>query len=360
MPEPIIHLVDVAKSFGKKEVLKDIDLDIYENEIFALIGVSGAGKSTLLRSLIGFYKLDAGTISFYGNDVSKNNMMIRKYVGVSTQEGCFYETLSVIENLKYFGGLYGLSRKAIIENTERVLNEVQLIKDKETQAKDLSGGMKRRLDIACALIHNPPVLVLDEPTAGLDPVLRAHMWKLIKKLNEKGRTIIISSHLLGEVEKICDRVGIISAGKILDIGSPNDLQNKYANDEEVILETFPGDYQEILEKLKQKQLPISSFTYKEHQLVIYTSGAEEIIKALIDIIKSLKEKLIDISVNRPNLSQVFQVLTRGKEVGDELKEVRTSVQEAYLNGYTKQEIRVMLDERNWKESDIEKILGELP
>ncbi len=362
MQEPIVQLIEVTKRFGKKVVLDGVTLDIYPQEIFALIGVSGAGKTTFLRSLIGFYPLDAGRILFDNKEVGKSSRLIKKDVGFSTQDGCFYDQLTVIENITYFGKMYGLSQKSITQRADALLDLVHLSGDKHTIAKNLSGGMKRRLDISCALIHDPPLLILDEPTIGLDPILRSHFWRLIHEINKKGTTIIVSSHLLGEIEKSCTRVGIISDGKIVECGTPDSLKRKYSRNEEIVLETVPANYFALIRSLKKENMPISSFAYREHKLVLYTPRAELVLRSILNWVEEAHEHLIEVNVNKPSLSEVFEALMKLKEGPrySEISQLKFSVHSAHRQGFTKEQIRHMLLKQNWDSQTIEKVLSEIP
>ena len=234
---PLISFQNVYKKIEGNLILKNITLDIFPHEIFGLIGASGAGKTTLLRCLIGFYKINSGNILYQEKNISKNQHLIRKIFGFGSQDNCFYEKLSLKENIKYFGRLYGLPDKEIEERAEHLLELVELSDVKHTLAKNLSGGMKRRLDLACSLVNSPQILILDEPTAGLDPTLRKHMWDLIVKINQAGTTVIVSSHLLSEIGHFCTRIGIINHGELLKVGPPDVLKEMYSRDEEIHLET---------------------------------------------------------------------------------------------------------------------------
>lgn len=362
MPQPIMRLIDVKKSFGAKNVLNGISVDIYPGEIFGLIGVSGAGKSTLLRSLIGFLRPDSGKILFHGKDVGKNLGLMKMKMGFATQDGCFYERLTVMENLVYFGRMYGLSKKEIVRRAHIILDLVHLSADKNTLVKNLSGGMKRRIDISCALIHDPEVLILDEPTEGLDPILRSSLWKLIHEIGKRGTTIIISSHLLGEVEKMCNRVGILSDGVIIDIGTPDALRQRYAKNEEILLETVPADYEDLVRDLKKNNMPVSAVAHREHKFVIYTPHSEKILRNILEWIESKGERLIEVDVNKPSLSEVFEALMRIKQgaMYSQINELKFSVHAAHRNGYTKEQIRHMLVKTGWDAQTIETVLAELP
>src|SRR3989338_4066114 len=174
-----------------------------------------------------YKKIERGLILYQNKDISKNPHLIRKIFGFGSQDNCFYEKLSLYENLHYFGQLYGVPEKDIKERAENLLGLVELSDFRNALAKNLSGGMKRRLDLACSLMHSPKILILDEPTAGLDPGLRKHMWELITKINATGTTIIVSSHLLGEIGHFCTRIGIINHGELLKVDTQDSLKDLY-------------------------------------------------------------------------------------------------------------------------------------
>ncbi|MBS1267286.1 MAG: Trehalose/maltose import ATP-binding protein MalK [Candidatus Woesearchaeota archaeon] len=308
--KPLIRFQNVSKRFGNKHILHNISFNVYKSEIFGLIGSSGAGKTTLLRALIGFYKLNGGDIIFKNKSISHKLKEIRKVVGFATQDNCIYDELTAFENIVYYGRLHGLPTKALKTRANYLLHLVELSAAKDEYADNLSGGMKRRLDLACAMVHDPPVLIMDEPTAGLDPLLRKHMWHLIESINRKGTTIIISSHLLEEIEHICTRVAIISKGKLLVVGSPNQLKDMYSRNEEIHLECYPGRYNYIVKWLKSQRLPITYHMNRGHKLVIYTPKAETVLHYTLHLLEQMQERLLDVEVNKPSLNEVFEAFTR--------------------------------------------------
>ncbi len=227
MSTPFIEVQNITKRFGKRVILENISCDIPHGEIFGIIGTNGSGKTTLLKVLIGFYEPDKGSVLFQSRNVIKDLETVKKLFGFATQENCFYGQLTVHENLEYFGSLYKLPKDIINKNTEEIINLVKL-KDAENVIGDhLSTGMQRRLDIAISLMHNPQVLILDEPTEDLDPLLRKEILNLIKEINKKGKTIVLTSHLLQEVETICDQIAILHNKKIADSGTLAQLKSRY-------------------------------------------------------------------------------------------------------------------------------------
>lgn len=315
MQEPIFKVKGVSKSFGNHVVLDEIDLDIYSGEIIGLIGASGAGKTTFLNTLIGFLRPDKGDIQFrlnhllaYKNSyiyrsVFKKQSLVKKVYGFASQVPSFYGDLTTLENLEYFGLLHNLSKDAIKSNAETLLNLMDLKNAANTFAKNLSGGMERRLDIACALMHDPDVLILDEPTADLDPMLRNHIWQLIRKINQKGTTIILSSHHLSELETLCNRVAIIKDSKLLAVGKPEKIKEKFAVEKEIIMQSHPGDYKRIVKKINKKD--ISKIKIVNHTLHIYSIKPEHVMLDLISALKQCREDLTNINVMSASLDDVF-------------------------------------------------------
>jgi len=361
MGPPLIEFRNVSKEFNEKRILKDINLRILQGDLFGIIGTSGAGKTSLLRCLIGFYKINAGQILFEGKNISGNLRQIREIFGFASQDNCFYENLTVEENLHYFGRMYGLKKELIKERSEELVTLVELQKSKKALSKNLSGGMQRRLDLACSLMHSPKILILDEPTAGLDPILRKHMWKLIKKIHESGTTIIVSTHLLSEIEHVCTNISIISEGEVLVVDSPDKLKDLYSKNEEIHLESFPGNYKKIREKLKKQKAGIASIAEREHKLIIYTSRAEPVLGELLKIIDESKEKLLELSVSKPSLDEVFEVLTGAKEKKTseaDYASLKNYVADAKKEGIAEDKIKETLMLQGHQESEVEKVLKE--
>lgn len=303
-----IRIQGLHKTFGKNEVLKNINLKIPPGKLFGIIGINGTGKTTLLKHIIGFYKPTKGVITFRGKDIKLNSKTIKKRFGFASQNDSFYGDLNVEENIKYFGELYGLTKDFIDAHTHNILKTVNLYDARKTLAKNLSTGMQRRLDIACALIHDPAVLILDEPTEDLDPALRREVINLIKKINENGTTIIMTSHLLWEVEATCDYVAIIAEGTILEYGTPDEIRDAYTKNEEIRLETLSANYTFI------KKIPgIKKIIKKGNKIILYTPKATKIAKKIIPILERKKEKILHMEIRRPSLNEVFEHLT-GKDV----------------------------------------------
>ncbi|MBM3200113.1 ABC transporter ATP-binding protein [Candidatus Woesearchaeota archaeon] len=241
MSEIIITLKGITKKFGEKTVLDNIDLDIRKGEILGIAGVNGSGKTTLLRILVGFYKQDKGQLYFGTTPFSRVPDM-KKKIGIATQDNCFYPRLTVEENIDYFGRIYGMTNAQIKASINDTLKLVNLYDVRKMLAKNLSGGMQKRVGIACSIIHSPQVIILDEPTSELDFFLKKDMIKLIKLINEQGITILIASHHLSELESLCDRIAILEDGKLVELGSPSELKHIYSS------HTLEGVFEKLVKR----------------------------------------------------------------------------------------------------------------
>ncbi len=303
----LIQIRGVSKSFGRNLILENIDLDIEESEIFGIIGVNGSGKTTLLKLIVGFYQPDRGAVFYNNQPLRKVLKQIKRDMGFTTQESSFYSKLTVTENIKYFGSLYGLDRHQIAVNMQRILALVELEDAANMLAEHLSGGMQRRLDMACSLIHNPKILILDEPTEDLDPLLRKDIVRLIKKVNSLGTTVIITSHLLDDIENLCSRIAILHNKRISKIGSINDLRESYNKKEELHLETLSGNYESII-----RNLNLTEFLAEDGKLVVYTTDAEKTLHNILHIIENENEKLLYVDIRKPSLREVFETVTNKK------------------------------------------------
>jgi ABC-2 type transport system ATP-binding protein len=217
----IIEVRDLAKSFGQVKAVRGVSFEVGEGEIFGILGPNGAGKTTTLEMLEGLRRSDAGKIIVAGYNVSEDPSGVKSQIGVQLQSSSFFDNLNLAELIKLFASLYHVKVNPI-----RVLKEVELVEKAKERVKNLSGGQRQRFSIASALVNRPKVLFLDEPTTGLDPQARRHLWNLIREIRQKGMTVVITTHYMDEAEELCDRVAVMDKGKIVDIDSPKNLINK--------------------------------------------------------------------------------------------------------------------------------------
>jgi ABC-2 type transport system ATP-binding protein len=241
----LLEFTSIQKRFRGKEILSNVSFAIFSGEIFGLVGRSGCGKSTLLKILIGMVRPDNGKILFEGYDAVRRLNYLRQNTGFATQENMLFDELSIKENSFYFGRLYGLKTRDIKSKFNELLNLMELSGFEDVQINHLSGGMVKRANILVSLIHSPKLLVLDEPTVGLDPLLRSSLWTYIQKINQEGTTILVTSHLLDEIEQNCDRIAVMKRGRIVTLATVKNYKETYSN------KPFSDIFQDIL---KQDQI----------------------------------------------------------------------------------------------------------
>ncbi|MDP2070203.1 ABC transporter ATP-binding protein [Methylotenera sp.] len=292
-----IKINGIHKSFGGLHALKGIDLTIEQGEFFALLGPNGAGKSTLISILAGLIKADAGNISVMGFDVVNQYQQARQLLGVVPQELVFDPFFNVREMLRFQAGYFGRGP----ENdawVDEVLEGLGLTDKAQTNMRKLSGGMKRRALIAQALAHKPPVIVLDEPTAGVDVELRQMLWEFIKKLNRDGHTIILTTHYLEEAEALCSRVGMMKQGEIVALDSTANLLNKFAGKQ---LRLTLGDV---------SLPPGIQALLRTQERGVFTFALDDMaqIEFVLSSLRSANIKVIDMQLNEADLEDVFMSL----------------------------------------------------
>jgi len=307
----VVEAENLVKTYPGKVTLYNFSLTINEGEIFGLLGPNGAGKSTFIRILAGIEKPDAGKIMLFGKPPTREG---RRSIGVAPQENSIYPLLTCMENLLYFGSLYGVTGKKAEENAEKLLADLGLSDKKNVQAGFMSGGMKRRLNLACALMHNPRLIVLDEPTTGLDPATRRQMWKTVTEMVRGSKaTMLLTTHYMEEAEALCEKIAFVNAGQIAAEGRPGELK-RMAGREMAKLKSVPGEYQK-LEMLLRKIKGIENVTVTEHGIVVEADDVSTKIGEITRIFERRKEKIVEFSVSKPSLEDVFLKLT-----GAQLKE----------------------------------------
>jgi len=248
MNESAITIENLTKKFEDKTAVEDLSLQVAKGELFGLLGPNGAGKTTAINILCGLIKPTSGTAKIYGYDVQKETQKVKELIGVCIQETAIYPYLTGVENLALFGNLYAMNKKTIKERSNMLLTKMGLKEDAKRITAKYSGGMKRRLSLALALIHDPQIAFLDEPTVAMDPQSRHAVWGFIKEQKTKGKTIILTTHYMEEAEELCDRIGIIDHGKLIALGTPKELiaKNHVKNLEEVFIQLTGRNMREEL------------------------------------------------------------------------------------------------------------------
>lgn len=224
---PAVALQNVHKVYNNTPVVNDLCLTIYPGEVFGLLGPNGAGKSTTIRMLTTLTTPTAGDIAVSGYDVVRQASMVKQQIGVVLQQTSVDADLTVWENMEFHGRMHHIPNRRRRDDIDRWLEYVELSDRRNDTVKTLSGGMKRRLQIARALLHQPRILFLDEPTIGLDPQTRRRLWEIIRGLNQQGMTILLTTHYMDEVEYLCNRIGIMDSGKLIEVGTLQELRQKH-------------------------------------------------------------------------------------------------------------------------------------
>ncbi|MEM2675680.1 MAG: ABC transporter ATP-binding protein [Candidatus Bathyarchaeia archaeon] len=237
MGEFAIVMEDVVKRFEDVVAVDGVSLKVVQGELFGLLGPNGAGKTTTVNMLCGLLKPTSGFVSVGGYDVQRENTKVKGLIGVCPQETAVYPYLTGVENVELFGNLYALDKSTLRCRRDMLLEKLGLTHDAHRRVEKYSGGMKRRLSIVLALIHNPQIIFLDEPTVGMDPQSRHAVWDFMRELKKEGKTIFLTTHYMEEAESLCDRVGIIDHGRLIALDTPKNLisQNSVSNLEEVFI-----------------------------------------------------------------------------------------------------------------------------
>jgi len=311
-----IVVENIVKRYGDFEAVKGVSFSVADGEIFGLLGPNGAGKSTLIRMMTTLIPVTGGKAIVGGHDVTKDHDEVRRMIGVIPQALTSDQDLTVEENLSIYAKLYGVPRAQREINIARVLEAVDLSKWRTAQTKTLSGGMRRRLEIARGLVHDPRIFFLDEPTTGLDPVSRIAVWEMLNNLKkEHNLTMLITTHYMEEADRLCDRIAIVDHGKLVALGTPVELKQSVpgSNVVEVQFDREDPEWQSRLEALPnvtevQSQ---SAGVYR-----VLTSNGSQTTTQLVEMANSLGESLTSLSVQNTSLDDVFVHYT-GRQLRDE-------------------------------------------
>ncbi len=309
----MIHIENLVKRYGSVLALDHLNLDIKEGEIFGLLGPNGSGKTTAIGCILSLLKYDKGTITVFGEEMHPNSYELKKNIGVVMQNVAVFEQMSVWENIDYFCGLYVKDKHQRKELVEEAIAFTGLHDYRKLRPKKLSGGLLRRLNIACGIVHKPKLIILDEPTVAVDPQSRNRILEGILELNRQGSTIIYTSHYMEEVEQICSKIAIIDHGRVLACGTTEELKKLLKTGETITIEAIALD-EGLLNGLKS--LPhIFDVKYDNQVLKIRLSSAKH---NLVRILNYLTEQGISfgrVFSELPTLNDVFLEIT-GKELRD--------------------------------------------
>jgi len=309
----VIEATGLIKSYGTNHVLKGIDLRVQRGTMLALLGPNGAGKTTTVRILSTLLKADDGVVTVEGYDIKQDADKVRSVIGLTGQSAAVDELLTGRENLEMMGRLYRLTPQSAKDRAQELLADFDLIKAADRPAKDYSGGMRRRLDLAVSLIATPPVIFLDEPTTGLDPRSRLAMWSIIKKLMDGGTTILLTTQYLEEADQLADRIIVIDGGKVIAEGTAGELKSKVGKDR---LELSFKDLDAMKAAEDALGGNVVDTNVKDLVLTTVIEDTNKDVKQTLDVLSGAGITLASLNVHKPTLDDVFLSLT-GKQAGGE-------------------------------------------
>ncbi|MDU1831876.1 MAG: ABC transporter ATP-binding protein [Finegoldia magna] len=311
--ENLIEVRGLVKKYKELTAVDNLDLDVKKGEILGLLGPNGSGKSTTINCILSLLKKDAGSVKIFGKEMSADAYDIKKKIGVVFQDVAVYDELSVYENIDYFCGLYIQDKNERKKLVERALELVSLNDFVKFKPKKLSGGLLRRLNIACGIAHKPEIIILDEPTVAVDPQSRNNILEGIKKLNKEGSTIIYTSHYMDEVDFLCDDIVIIDKGQVIAKGSAEQLKDMIEMNEKI---SFTSKYlnEDIINKIKS--LPhLLDFENKDGSVKLDFAHGDGYLMKLIKLLDEENVQYSSLNVEKPSLNDVFLELT-GKDLRD--------------------------------------------
>jgi len=306
---------NLVKNYGELTAVDDVSFVAKKGSVFGLLGPNGAGKSTAINCISGLLTPTAGHISVSGHDVIKDGKAARQSLGIVPQELALYEDLPAIENLRYWGKAYGMRGKALEDRVAAVLDAIGLADRAKNLPKEFSGGMKRRLNFGCGVVHQPKVLLLDEPTVGVDPQSRAKLFDLVEAERDAGACVLYTTHYMEEAERLCDSLAIIDHGKIIATGTVTELKNQLgARDALQLNGHFPADAtRDEIDKLVQDINDLEILSHEDDSLLLTLSSASHHLPKVFAAISAAGGSVAETSLRSPNLETLFLLLT-GKEL----------------------------------------------
>jgi ABC-2 type transport system ATP-binding protein len=301
---PAIEIVDLCKSFGSFKAVDHLSLTVQQGEIFGLLGPNGSGKTTTINMISGLTVPTSGEVHVLGHDVRRNARKVRQVLGAVPQETALYEELTAWANMDFHADIFGIPRKEKKERIIKTLELVQLIDRKDSRVGTFSGGMKRRLALGRALLHNPQLVYLDEPTLGVDVQARRVIWDYILSLRDQGKTVLITTNYLEEAQALCERLAIIDHGKLMAVDTPEHLKQTYGGS---VIQLETAQPVKSLSDIRTLH-GVQEVKQEGTHLVITTQGVTNIVPQVINIVLQEGE-LREITVREPNLEEIFLRLT---------------------------------------------------
>lgn len=307
-----LQISGLSKNFGSIQALNDVSLQINEGEFYGLLGPNGAGKTTTINIISTVLQPDSGSVTINGFDLKKDPVKCKRSIGVVPQEIALYNEFSAYENLMFWGGLYEIKTKDLKTKIDETLSLLGLSDRKDDKIKTYSGGMKRRINIATALLHSPKIILMDEPTVGIDPQSRNLIFDVLDTLHQKGMTIIYTTHYMEEAERLCDKIAIIDHGEIIAIGTLDELRHSNNADESIIF-TFSNLSDVKIDLVKAK---FDNVLYSDENSISFsTKNSNKELQLIISALSQIELEISNIEIQRANLETIFLNLT-GRKLRD--------------------------------------------
>jgi ABC-2 type transport system ATP-binding protein len=303
----IAEIKNMVKRYNDTVAVDNVSLTIHEGEIFGLLGPNGAGKTSLIHTLLGITPMSSGEIKIFGKDFTAYEQEIKSKIGIVPQEIAIYNDLTAYENVMFFAKLYNIQRNQRKAAVADALNFVDLWEKRNQLPKSFSGGMKRRLNIACGVVHRPKLIVMDEPTVGIDPQSRSHILESVRKLNQESTTVIYTSHYMEEVEELCTRIGIMDHGRIIALGTFGDLQALVSQYDKISVELDTANDQ-VVSIVKSVQ-GVKDCLLDNKQLTVMTRRNSPNLGKITEAVIASGASVLSITVAKPSLERVFLTLT---------------------------------------------------
>lgn len=303
----MLQVQDLQKRFGDRKAVQGVSFKVEKGESFGLLGPNGAGKSTTISMICGLMPYDSGDVKVGGISVKKSPNQVKQLIGVVPQDIALYPTMSALENLIFWGQMYGLGRTQAKQRAAEVLEIVGLTDRAKEKVESYSGGMKRRINIGAALMHKPELLIMDEPTVGIDPQSRNHILETVKQLNKEGMTVIYTSHYMEEVEYLCDRIAIVDHGQLIASGTKTELCNRLAGGNAIQLKVDTVSTK-LIEKLQVLD-GVQQVSVEQELITIFSADSRETLGSVVSCVTANGGRIVSLDVQEPNLETVFLQLT---------------------------------------------------
>jgi len=307
--DPILQVQDLSKRYGEQVAVRSVSFEIGEGEVFSLLGPNGAGKTTTISMLSCLLQPSGGDALVAGHSIRREPAAVKRLIGVVPQDIALYPSLNAVENLRFWGQLYGLHGAELKQRVEQVLELVGLSERARDRIDKYSGGMKRRINIAAGLLHQPRIVFMDEPTVGIDPQSRRAILDMVKQFNQQGMAVLYTTHYMEEAEELSDRVGIIDGGELIAVGTQRELTEKVGSSETLVLHIDETQEAGQLADALEAVPGIIQSTVSDHQVSVVTRSAREVLAGVVARAGQAGMRIRSIDMQEPDLEAVFLQMT---------------------------------------------------